>query len=130
MGTAARSFASICLPSSATGLSPEKMAAEEAAEASLAGLSPERRQPGLENDDDEDEENPEGDGETAALSEGRGGAENGRVGGQGSVVGARPSVRSSAGSSCCPSSRVRVAAGAEGGGRAPCGGAGGSPVRV
>ncbi|XP_012983861.1 TRMT1-like protein isoform X2 [Melopsittacus undulatus] len=44
------------------------MAAEEAAEASLAGLSPERRQSGLENDDDENEENPEGDGETASLN--------------------------------------------------------------
>ncbi|KAM6263815.1 TRMT1-like protein isoform 2-T2 [Spheniscus humboldti] len=40
------------------------MAAEEAAEASLARLSPERRQPGREDDD----ENLEGGGETAALN--------------------------------------------------------------
>ncbi|XP_054021268.1 TRMT1-like protein isoform X1 [Dryobates pubescens] len=42
------------------------MAAEEAAEAALAQLSPEQRQPGRENDE---EENPEGgNGETAALN--------------------------------------------------------------
>lgn len=63
------------------------MAAEEAAEASLARLSPERRQSGRE---DVDEENPEGGGDTAALSEGRArGAMSGRAGG---VVGAGPSV--------------------------------------
>lgn len=68
MGTAARPSAWTRLPAPATGLSPEKMAAEEAAEASLAQLSPEQRQPGREGDD---EENHESSSETAALSEGR-----------------------------------------------------------
>lgn len=53
------------------------MAAEEIVGASLAQLSPERRQPGQE---DSDEEKPEGGSETAALSEGRArGAVSGRA---------------------------------------------------
>lgn len=134
--TAARPSASTRLSAPATGLSPEKMAAEEAAEASLAQLSPEQRQPGREGDD---EENPESSGETAALSEGRvWGGVSGRAGG---VAGARPSVPFRGDrSGCSPSSRVCAAPpcarDAAGGGRAPCGGAGGrsalreSPVRV
>lgn len=53
------------------------MAAEAAAEASLAPLSPEQRQPGRE---DDAEEKPEGgDDETAALSEGRARGGRGRA---------------------------------------------------